>query len=79
MRKNLAKLALAGAVVMAGAFSWTAAEATVATGTGLPPLVQSYSPVETAGCACGPYRCACGHVRRGYHCWWRAGVRICGY
>jgi hypothetical protein len=66
MRKHLAKLAL-GAVVIASAFSWTSTEAMVGTGTGLPSLVQSYSPVEMAGCVCGPYRCACGHPH--YHCW----------
>ena len=76
MRKNIAELALVSAVVIVGAFSWTAAQATVATGTGLPPLVQGHSPVETVGCWCGRYRCACGHPAY-RHCWWRAGVRIC--
>jgi hypothetical protein len=36
------------------------AEAAPVRGLGdLSPITKGYSPVETVGCWCGPYRCAC--------------------
>lgn len=66
MRKLITAGAMAAAILGAGAIAGTAAAAPL-TGAGTPPAQsQSSSPVQNAGCWCGPYRCACGYRRRYY-------------
>ena len=69
MRKLFTVLATA-IVLLAGSAIWKA-EAAPMRGLGdLSPITKGASPVETVGCWCGPYRCAC---RRYY------GPRYYGY
>lgn len=72
MRKLSTALAIA-ALLAAGSLVGKA-EATPTTGlSSLAPLTKNYSPVETVGCWCGPYRCACrrywGPRYYGYYGW----------
>ncbi|HKA64312.1 MAG TPA: hypothetical protein VKD00_01155 [Methyloceanibacter sp.] len=62
---------LATAVVLFAGSALMKAEAAPMRGLGdMSPVAKGYSPVETVGCWCGPYRCAC---RRYY------GPRYYGY
>lgn len=61
---------LATAVVLLAGSALMKAEAAPLRGGDLSPITKGYSPVETVGCWCGPYRCAC---RRYY------GPRYYGY
>jgi hypothetical protein len=62
MRKLFTVLATA-AILIAGSLI-SKAEATTITGVrSLPTLTKNYSPLEAAGCWCGPYRCACRRYR----------------
>jgi hypothetical protein len=74
---------LSGLILLTGATLAFNANATPSVVVG---STLASSPIQNVACACGPYRCACGHpyYRRGYYaapyrrCWWRAGVRVCG-
>src|SRR6476469_7640832 len=51
---------LATAIVLLAGSALMKAEAAPVRGLGdLSPITKGYSPVETVGCWCGPYRCAC--------------------
>ncbi|MGC1179581.1 MAG: hypothetical protein WA884_11315 [Methyloceanibacter sp.] len=53
--------AATAAILIAGSIVGKAEAATVSGVGGLTPLPKSYSPIEKAGCVCGPRGCACGH------------------
>jgi hypothetical protein len=57
MRKLLTAVA-AAMILLAGAAIMNAEAATPA-GTATVPLAQTMPPVQSIGCWCGPYRCAC--------------------
>jgi hypothetical protein len=72
--------ALVIATLLAAGLLVVKAEAATTTGLGsLAPLTKTYSPVETVGCWCGPYRCACrrywGPRYYGYYGWRRPYYR----
>jgi hypothetical protein len=50
---------LATAIVLLAGSALMKAEAAPMRGLGDPSPLKDYSPVETVGCWCGPYRCAC--------------------
>ena len=58
MRKLFTVLATA-IVLLAGSALMKAEAAPVRGLEDLSPITKGYSPVETVGCWCGPYRCAC--------------------
>jgi len=66
MRKLLTAVATA-TILLAGSAMWKAEAATPATSV-LPPLANTTTPLESVGCWCGPYRCACRRP------WWGPGV-----
>jgi hypothetical protein len=73
MAKQFTTLTVTAAILIVGSLVWKAEAAPVTGVCGLAPLTKSYSPVEQAGCWCGPYKCAC---RRAY---WRRGYWGRGY
>jgi hypothetical protein len=81
MRKLLLTAVATATIILAGSAMWKA-EAAMPSGAAqaLPPLANAATPLETVGCWCGPYRCACRRWWWGpgvyrYHRWgWRPGV-----
>ena len=65
MGKLLTAVATA-TIILAGSAVWKA-EAATPGGTAPAPLANS-TPLESVGCWCGPYRCACRRP------WWGPGV-----
>ncbi len=68
MVKQFTALRATAAILIVGSLVWKAEAAQVTGVCGLAPLTKRYSPVEKAGCWCGPYRCECSRAywRRGY-------------
>jgi Zn-dependent membrane protease YugP len=58
MVKQFTALTATAAILIVGSLVWKAEAAPVTGVCGLAPLTKRYSPVEKAGCWCGPYRCA---------------------
>jgi hypothetical protein len=69
-RRKLFTVLTTAIVLLAGSALMKAEAAPVRCLGDLSPITKGYSPVETVGCWCGPYRCAC---RRYY------GPRYYGY
>jgi hypothetical protein len=81
MRKLLLTAVATATILLAGSAMWKAEAAMPSGAAGaLPPLANAATPLESVGCWCGPYRCACRRWWWGpgvyrYHRWgWRPGV-----
>jgi len=71
MRKFAITLAAAAAVLLAGAFTYSA-DATLGSGTlGLPMAAKDYSPVDRVSCRTAGPLCPLGYTRvcRPFKCW----------